>query len=188
MGFWIFMVIVDLLIPFTMIGFGWYFRKQAPGAINWVFGYRTEMSMKNKDTWEFAHNYIGKLWYRIGLIMLPLTVIPMLFVLGRDKDTVGNLGAAITIAVQSSSATTVMLVGLVNSGLMTMSQTLYVIYGANIGTTFTSWILSMSGIQSDNVGILMLKPENFAPVLALFGIFVLKEKVQEKAAGSAGKE
>ena len=56
------------------------------------------------------------------------------------------LGAAITIAVQSSSATTVMLVGLVNSGLMTMSQTLYIIYGANIGTTFTSWILSMSGI------------------------------------------
>ena len=80
------------------------------------------------------------------------------------------LGAAITIAVQSSSATTVMLVGLVNSGLMTMSQTLYVIYGANIGTTFTSWILSMSGIDSDNLGILMLKPANFAPVLALVGM------------------
>ena len=79
------------------------------------------------------------------------------------------LGATITIAVQSSSATTVMLVGLVNSGLMTMSQTLYVIYGANIGTTFTSWILSLSGIESGNIGILMLKPENFAPVLALVG-------------------
>ena len=83
------------------------------------------------------------------------------------------LGAAITIAVQSSSATTVMLVGLVNSGLMTMSQTLYVIYGANIGTTFTSWILSMAGIQSDNIGILMLKPANFAPVLALIGTVML---------------
>ncbi len=83
------------------------------------------------------------------------------------------LGAAITIAVQSSSATTVMLVGLVNSGLMTMSQTLYVIYGANIGTTFTSWILSMSGIQSDNIGILMLKPANFAPILALVGIAII---------------
>ncbi len=79
------------------------------------------------------------------------------------------LGAAITIAVQSSSATTVMLVGLVNSGLMTMSQTLFVIYGANIGTTFTSWILSLAGIESGNIGILMLKPENFAPVLALIG-------------------
>ena len=83
------------------------------------------------------------------------------------------LGAAITIAVQSSSATTVMLVGLVNSGLMTMSQTLYVIYGANIGTTFTSWILSMSGIDSDNLAVLMLKPANFAPVLALVGIAII---------------
>ena len=96
------------------------------------------------------------------------------------------LGAAITIAVQSSSATTVMLVGLVNSGLMTMSQTLYVIYGANIGTTFTSWILSMSGIQSDNIGILMLKPENFAPVLALIGtvMVMMSKKDQKKSIGT----
>ena len=96
------------------------------------------------------------------------------------------LGAAITIAVQSSSATTVMLVGLVNSGLMTMSQTLYVIYGANIGTTFTSWILSMSGIESDNLGILMLKPENFAPVLALIGtvLLMVSKKDQQKSVGT----
>ena len=96
------------------------------------------------------------------------------------------LGAAITIAVQSSSATTVMLVGLVNSGLMTMSQTLYVIYGANIGTTFTSWILSMSGIESDNLGILMLKPENFAPVLALIGtvMVMMSKKDQRKSIGT----
>ena len=97
MGFWIFMVIMDLVVPLTMIGFGRYFLKQAPGAINLVFGYRTEMSMKNKDTWEFAHNYIGKLWYRIGLSLVPLSVIPLLFVLGKDKDTVGNLGAAISM-------------------------------------------------------------------------------------------
>ncbi len=97
MGFWIFMVSMDLLVPLTMIGFGRYFLKQAPGAINWVFGYRTEMSMKNKDTWEFAHNYIGKLWYRIGLSLVPLSVIPMWFVLGKDKDTVGNLGATISM-------------------------------------------------------------------------------------------
>ncbi|MBQ7088061.1 MAG: Na/Pi cotransporter family protein [Clostridia bacterium] len=96
------------------------------------------------------------------------------------------LGAAITIAVQSSSATTVMLVGLVNSGLMTMSQTLYVIYGANIGTTFTSWILSMSGIESDNIGILMLKPANFAPVLALIGtvMVMMSKKDQRKSIGT----
>ena len=96
------------------------------------------------------------------------------------------LGATITIAVQSSSATTVMLVGLVNSGLMTMSQTLYVIYGANIGTTFTSWILSMSGIESDNIGVLMLKPENFAPVLALIGtvLVMMSKKDQRKSIGT----
>ena len=97
MGFWIFMVIMDLLVPLTMIGFGRYFLKQAPGAINWVFGYRTEMSMKNKDTWEFAHNYIGKLWYRMGLILLPVSVISMLFVLGKNEDIVGNLGATLTM-------------------------------------------------------------------------------------------
>jgi len=96
------------------------------------------------------------------------------------------LGAAITIAVQSSSATTVMLVGLVNSGLMTMSQTLYVIYGANIGTTFTSWILSLAGIESGNIGILMLKPENFAPVLALIGtvMLMLSKRDQRKSVGT----
>lgn len=96
------------------------------------------------------------------------------------------LGAAITIAVQSSSATTVMLVGLVNSGLMTMSQTLFVIYGANIGTTFTSWILSLSGIESGNVAVLMLKPENFAPILALIGTVMLmtSKRDQKKSVGT----
>ena len=62
MGFWIFMLIMDLLLPFTMIGFGRYFMKKAPKEINSVFGYRTSMSMKNKDTWEFAHKYCGKVW------------------------------------------------------------------------------------------------------------------------------
>ncbi len=83
------------------------------------------------------------------------------------------LGAVITIALQSSSAITVMMVGLVNSGLMTMSQTLFAIYGANIGTTITAWILSLAGIESDNPFMLMLKPENFAPIIALIGIGML---------------
>ena len=63
MGFWIFMLIMDLLIPFTMIGFGKMFLKKAPDQINYVFGYRTSMSMKNQDTWVFAHHYCGKIWY-----------------------------------------------------------------------------------------------------------------------------
>ena len=83
------------------------------------------------------------------------------------------LGAAITIAVQSSSAVTVMLVGLVNSGIMKFGQTLYVIFGANIGTTLTAWILSLSGIQSGNVWLKMLKPENFSPILAIIGVVMM---------------
>ena len=83
------------------------------------------------------------------------------------------LGIAITIAVQSSSATTVMLVGLVGSGIMQFSQTIYVILGANIGTTMTAWILSLSGIDSSSVFVQMLKPVNFSPVVALIGILLL---------------
>ncbi len=90
-----------------------------------------------------------------------------------DKKIVGLLiGITITIAMQSSSATTVMLVGLVNSGIMHLEQTLSVIMGSNIGTTFTAWILSLSGINSDNFAINMLKPENFSLILAFGGILV----------------
>lgn len=79
-------------------------------------------------------------------------------------------GTVITMAVQSSSAVTVMLVGLVNSGIMKFSQTLYVIFGANIGTTITAWLLSLTGIEGDSLFLLMLKPKNFAPVFAFIGV------------------
>jgi len=82
------------------------------------------------------------------------------------------LGAGITIAIQSSSAMTVMLVGLVNSGIMELGQTIGVIMGSNVGTTLTAWILSLSGIESDVIWIKMLKPESFSPVLALIGIIM----------------
>ena len=82
------------------------------------------------------------------------------------------LGAVITIAIQSSSAMTVMLVGLVNSGIMELSQTVGVIMGSNIGTTLTAWILSAAGIQSDSFWLRMLKPESFSPLLALAGILL----------------
>lgn len=95
MGFWIFMLIMDLLIPFTMIGFGKYFLKTAPKEINAVFGYRTTMSMKNKDTWLFAHKYCGKIWYKVGLIMLPISFVIMLFVIGRTKDMIGMVGGIV---------------------------------------------------------------------------------------------
>ncbi len=91
------------------------------------------------------------------------------------------LGTAITMAIQSSSATTVMLVGLVNSGIMQLAQTVEVIFGANIGTTITAWILSLSGIEGDMFFIKMLKPINFAPVLAFVGIvFRMMSKSERK--------
>ena len=91
------------------------------------------------------------------------------------------LGIVITIAVQSSSAVTVMLVGLVNSGIMQFSQTVFVIFGANIGTTLTAWILSLSGLQGGAVALQMLKPENFSPILAFIGvIFVLFSKKERR--------
>jgi len=83
------------------------------------------------------------------------------------------LGAGITIAIQSSSAMTVMLVGLVNSGIMQLSQTVGVIMGSNIGTTLTAWILSLAGIESENILIQMLKPESFSPIAALIGILLI---------------
>ncbi len=80
------------------------------------------------------------------------------------------LGTVITMAIQSSSATTVMLVGLVNSGIMQLASTVEVIFGAKIGTTITAWIFSLAGIESDVFWIKMLKPANFAPILAFIGI------------------
>ena len=79
-------------------------------------------------------------------------------------------GLGITAIIQSSSATTVMVVGFVNSGLMTLRQSINVIMGANIGTTVTAWILSLAGIESSNFFIRLLKPSSFTPVLALAGI------------------
>ena len=90
------------------------------------------------------------------------------------------LGAGITIAIQSSSAVTVMLVGLVNSGVMQLGQTVGVIMGSNIGTTLTAWILSLAGIESDNLWMNLLKPENFSAVLAFVGIIMFMASKQKK--------
>ena len=79
------------------------------------------------------------------------------------------LGAGITVAIQSSSALTVMLVGLVNSGIMALESTVGVIMGSNIGTTLTAWLTSLTGIESDGP-VALLKPSSFAPFLAFIGI------------------
>ena len=77
------------------------------------------------------------------------------------------LGAGVTAVIQSSSATTVMVVGFVNSGIMKLSQAVGIIMGANIGTTITSWILSLTGIEGESIFINLLKPSSFSPVLAM---------------------
>ncbi len=83
------------------------------------------------------------------------------------------LGAGVTAVIQSSSATTVMVVGFVNSGIMKLSQAVGIIMGANIGTTVTSWILSLTGIESNSFFVQLLKPSSFSPILALIGIIIL---------------
>lgn len=83
------------------------------------------------------------------------------------------VGAGVTAIIQSSSATTVMVVGFVNSGIMKLKQAIGIIMGANIGTTVTAWILSLTGIQGDSIWISMLKPTSFAPILAVIGMGVI---------------
>lgn len=98
---------------------------------------------------------------------------------GRAAGFLTGLG--VTSVIQSSSATTVMVVGFVNAGLMTLRQAINVIMGANVGTTVTAWILSLGGIQSDNFWVSLCKPSAFTPILALIGVvFLLFSKKSEK--------
>ena len=98
------------------------------------------------------------------------------------------LGAGITIAIQSSSAMTVMLVGLVNSGIMSLGQTVGVIMGSNIGTTLTAWITSLAGIDGGNFFMTLLKPSSFSPLVALIGILLIMAAKSDKkrSVGSIG--
>lgn len=89
MGFWIVMFICNLLVPLLMVVFGRIMYKHAPKSINGIYGYRTSMSMKNEDTWKFAHDYCGRLWYKIGLIMLIPSVLVQLPFVKSSTDTIG---------------------------------------------------------------------------------------------------
>ncbi|MCI8667909.1 MAG: Na/Pi cotransporter family protein [Lachnospiraceae bacterium] len=104
-------------------------------------------------------------------------------ILERMTNSTGKavlLGAAVTAVIQSSSATTVMVVGFVNSGIMRLSQAVGVIMGANIGTTVTSWILSLAGIDSNNFFVQFLKPSSFSPVLAVIGMILIMFSKSDK--------
>ncbi|MDE7428858.1 MAG: SdpI family protein [Lachnospiraceae bacterium] len=95
MGFWLFMTICNLILPVLMIVLGKVFVKNPPRTINAIVGYRTSRSMKNQDTWNFAHLHCGKLWWKIGWSMLPLSIISMLPAIGKDDDFIGVLGAVV---------------------------------------------------------------------------------------------
>ncbi len=111
---------------------------------------------------------------RLEGILEKLTKNPVIAVL---------VGAGVTAVIQSSSATTVMVVGFVNSGIMKLEQAVNVIIGANVGTTITAWILSLSGIESSNFIIQLFKPSSFSPILAIIGVslitFTKKEKMKD---------
>ena len=94
-AFWIFMLIVVLLTPLILIGFGRMFIVNPPKEINPLFGYRTKRSMRNRDTWIFAHKYIGKLWFVGGLISLPFSLVPMFYIMAENTDLVGITGLII---------------------------------------------------------------------------------------------
>ena len=109
------------------------------------------------------------------------TIEKYLGIITKNKFFALLFGAVMTIAVQSSSAVTVMLVGLVNSGIVEFGQTIGVLMGSNIGTTLTAWILSLAGIDSDVIWINLLKPTNFAPIFALVGIIMIMTSKKQKS-------
>ncbi|MDD7523115.1 MAG: Na/Pi symporter, partial [Clostridiales bacterium] len=90
------------------------------------------------------------------------------------------LGAAVTAVIQSSSATTVMAIGFVNSGLMELIQAVGIIIGANLGTTITPWLLSLTGLEGSSIFIQLLKPTSFTPILALIGVVLLLASKRDK--------
>ena len=97
------------------------------------------------------------------------------------------LGIGVTAAIQSSSAVTVMVVGFVNSGLLTLHQSIAVIMGANIGTTVTSWLLGLTGIRGSAFFLRLLKPATFTPILALIGIWLYVFSKKEHKKPSVGE-
>ena len=105
MDFWIYMFVMSLLMPVTLLLFGLYFRNKAPKNINIVFGYRTSRSMKNMDTWEFAHRYCGRIWCILGLVILLPTVLAQIPFFHSSEDIIGIVGLII-LALQTTTLIT----------------------------------------------------------------------------------
>ena len=95
MWFWWFMFICNLIIPLLMIFLGRWMWKHSPQSINWVLGYRSKRSMRNMDTWKFAHEYCGKLWWKLGWITLIPTIAIQIPFFHNNEDVVGIVGGII---------------------------------------------------------------------------------------------
>ena len=98
MWFWWFMFVSNLIIPTIQIIAGQMFRKSCPQNINYLFGYRTKRSVINMDTWKFAHNFCGQIWWKVGWIMLILSAIIQVPFFHSDDDTIGVVGMILSIA------------------------------------------------------------------------------------------
>ena len=97
MVFWLYMLAMTLLVPATMILCGRFFLRGGPRKINPFFGYRSRRSSRNWDTWQFAHRYCGKLWFLWGLGLVPITLVVMLFALGRTQEQIDTIGGILTL-------------------------------------------------------------------------------------------
>lgn len=92
---WFVLTGVNLFIPVVIIVVGLVFLKKTPKCINHFFGYRTRRSMKSQSSWEFAHRLIGKIWLVAGFLLLPISVIPMLFIIEKSEETLNLVGMAV---------------------------------------------------------------------------------------------
>ena len=97
MGFWLFVTVMDLLVPAIMLYFGRRFQKKPPEKINHIYGYRTARSMKNQETWRFAHETCGRLWVRLGAVLLLLSLAAAAMTFGSGVETAGIVSAAVVV-------------------------------------------------------------------------------------------
>ena len=97
MWFWWFILVSDLLVPAIQAGAGWMMWKHCPAGINDVYGYRTKRSKQNMDTWKFAHDHCGRLWWKVGLGMLVVSLAAHIPFYGASQDTLGNVCLMITL-------------------------------------------------------------------------------------------
>lgn len=94
---YIIFLITDLLLPTLMIVFGLLFLYKPPKTINYLYGYRTKKSMISQESWDYAHQYFGKIWFPLGVIVLILTIVAFIFLYNQDEETVGVVGFLIML-------------------------------------------------------------------------------------------